>query len=492
MLLSSFDSSSIIERSHHRAISHAVFYSLYQQLQTSANLSPYEFSLIKDALIHLLQNGSLPILPLSLSTTRRPSAPQSDPVIPALSHVSHSAPNWKSLLFAWAEHSQEYLIAVSDEGGVLFANKRVQERFSLYEGLVLEADWVQERFSNWFLEELDLREKTGYRLFLIRPCTSTLSKAASNYSFSEIQTNSPLYQAQLHTARIAAQSLSNTLLLGETGCGKEVLARAIHSSSSRKDGPFLAVNIAALPRELIASELFGYTEGAFTGAKKGGQPGKFEAANGGTLFVDEIGEMSMELQVLLLRVLEERKVTRLGSHEEKSLDIRIIAATNRSIEADVRNGLFRADLYYRLNVLQIRIPPLRERKEDIATLADEFLQQLHTQYAAGPTVICESALAILQQHSWPGNIRELRNIVERAFLHAYGDSWLTPHHLPSEWQQQYGLQEASGEPLPLLRELERQTIQQAITQAPSISAAAKKLGIARSTLYRKMEELGIG
>ncbi|TQR33902.1 sigma-54 interaction domain-containing protein [Brevibacillus brevis] len=471
MLLSSFDSSSAIERSQHRAISHAVFHSLYQQLQATTNLSPYEFSLIKDALIHLLQT---------------------DHAIPALRHASHSVPNWKSLLFAWAENSQECLIALSDERSVLFANKRAKERFSLVEGLVLEADWEQERLPNWYVEELDLGEKTWYRLFLIRPDTSTLSKTTSSYSFSEIHTNSPLYQAQLHTARIAAQSLSNTLLLGETGCGKEVLARAIHSSSSRKDGPFLAVNIAALPRELIASELFGYAEGAFTGAKKGGQPGKFEAANGGTLFLDEIGEMSLELQVLLLRVLEERKVTRLGSHEEKPLDIRVIAATNRSIEEDVQNGLFRADLYYRLNILQIRIPPLRERKEDIAALANEFLQLLHTQYAGGPTGICESALAILQQHSWPGNIRELRNIVERAFLHAYGDPWVTSHHLPSEWQQQYGLQEASSKPLPLLRELERQTIQQAITEAPSISAAAKKLGIARSTLYRKMEELGIG
>ncbi len=471
MLLSSFDSSSAIERSQLRAISHAVFHSLYQQLQATTNLSPYEFSLIKDALIHLLQT---------------------DHAIPALRHASHSVPNWKSLLFAWAENSQECLIALSDERSVLFANKRAKERFSLVEGLVLEADWEQERLPNWYVEELDLGEKTWYRLFLIRPSTSTLSKTTSSYSFSEIHTNSPLYQAQLHTARIAAQSLSNTLLLGETGCGKEVLARAIHSSSSRKDGPFLAVNIAALPRELIASELFGYAEGAFTGAKKGGQPGKFEAANGGTLFLDEIGEMSLELQVLLLRVLEERKVTRLGSHEEKPLDIRVIAATNRSIEEDVQNGLFRADLYYRLNILQIRIPPLRERKEDIAALANEFLQLLHTQYAGGPTGICESALAILQQHSWPGNIRELRNIVERAFLHAYGDSWVTSHHLPSEWQQQYGLQEAPSEPLPLLRELERQTIQQAITEAPSISAAAKKLGIARSTLYRKMEELGIG
>ncbi|MFS0557988.1 sigma-54 interaction domain-containing protein [Brevibacillus sp. 179-C9.3 HS] len=384
------------------------------------------------------------------------------------------------------------MVAISDERVVLFANRQAQERFSLCEGLVLEVDWEQTRLANWFVEELDLGEKTWYRLFLIRPGTSSVSKPASSYSFSEIHTNSPLYQNQLQTARIAAQSLSNTLLLGETGCGKEVLARAIHTSSARKDGPFIAVNIAALPRELIASELFGYTEGAFTGAKKGGQLGKFEAANGGTLFLDEIGEMTIELQVLLLRVLEERKVTRLGSHEEKPLDIRIIAATNRFIEEDVRNGLFRADLYYRLNVLQIRIPPLRERKEDIAPLADEFLSQLHTQYARGPTGICESSLTILQQHTWPGNIRELRNIVERAFLHAFDDPWITPHHLPCEWQHEYGQQEASGEPLPLLRELERQTIQQAITQAPSISAAAKKLGIARSTLYRKMEELGIG
>lgn len=463
MLHSSFESSSLNERSYHRAI----FHSLFSQLQTS-NLSPDEYALMREALGKLLQ-----------ATPRRTPEPRT------------SALDWKAILLAWGEHTQDGVLVISNERVVLFANRIAQEHLSLHTGFVLEEDWEQSRRAHSIWTELDVGEKSGYRLFHIRPRPGSFTKRAGSYSFSAIYTNSALYQKQLHTARIAAHSLSNTLLLGETGCGKEVLARAIHSSSARKDGPFIAVNLAALPRELVASELFGYTEGAFTGAKKGGQPGKFEAANGGTLFLDEIGEMSMELQVLLLRVLEERKVTRLGSHEEKPLDIRIIAATNRFIEEDVRNGLFRADLYYRLNVLQVRIPPLRERKEDIASLAHEFLKQLANQYAGGPTSICESALTILHQHTWPGNVRELRNIVERAFLHAFDDSFIHARHLPGEWQLEYGQHPSSVEPLPLLRELEKQTIQQAITQAPSISAAAKKLGIARSTLYRKMEELGI-
>lgn len=406
----------------------------------------------------------------------------------------HPQPDWRRLLFLWGEKSREPILALDAARTVVFASRTAREQCGLHTGMTLEEQWWTSLEKDWSIEEQSLEDAAGTRLYLLRTRTAPLPARTEPHVFPAIATNSPLYRKQLQTARIAAASLSHTLLLGETGCGKEVLAKAIHDSSPRKDGPFIAVNIASLPKDLLASELFGYADGAFTGAKKGGQIGKFEAANHGTLFLDEIGEMTLEHQVLLLRVLEEKKVTRLGSHTEKELDVRIIAATNRLLEEDVRNGLFRADLFYRLNVLPIRIPSLRERKEDIAALAKEFLGQLHEQYKGGPNALCETALLALHQHSWPGNIRELRNVMERAFLHAFSEARISVQHLPPEWAWTTSTEQApqADDPSPLLRTLEKQTILQAIQDAPSMSAAAKKLGIARSTLYRKMGELGIG
>ncbi|MGG1664639.1 sigma-54 interaction domain-containing protein [Brevibacillus sp. NRS-1366] len=407
--------------------------------------------------------------------------------------LSKPALDWKALLFAWGELSQEYIVVITSNRVVHYANRRARDRFSLHAGTLVDEQWERELMHNWTLEHVDVGEEAQYCLLLIRPRTTFCAEEPPANTFPTIQTNSPLYRAQLKTAAIAALSTTNTLLLGETGSGKEVLARAIHASSARGNGPFIAVNIACLPRDLIASELFGYTDGAFTGAKKGGQIGKFEAANGGTLFLDEIGEMPVDLQVILLRVLEERKVMRLGSHDEKPLDVRIIAATNRELEEEVKAGRFRADLYYRLNVLQICIPSLRERKEDIAPLAFVFLGQLRDQYGRGPTEICETALPLLQHHTWRGNVRELRNVMERAFLLAIEESMITAQHLPINWTAPTAPQtELLTQDNSLLRDVERQTIQLAITEADTLSAAAKKLGCARSTLYRKMRELGIG
>ncbi len=415
-------------------------------------------------------------------------------LIPVHHPLPESVPDWKTLLFAWGEQSQEYIIAISHTRVVLYANRPSREQFSLRPGTILEDEWDEQILRLWTIETLDVGENAAYRLLLIRPRASFHSGPID--PFPAIATNSPRYKAQLKTASIAALSGSNTLLLGETGSGKEVLARAIHESSSRKNGPFIAVNIACLPRDLIASELFGYTDGAFTGAKKGGYIGKFEAASKGTLFLDEIGEMPIDQQVLLLRVLEERKVMRLGSHDEKQLDVRIIAAINRQLDQEVKAGRFRADLYYRLNVLQICIPPLRDRKEDIAPLAHVFRKQLHEQYGAGPAGIRDDALLAFSQYTWPGNVRELRNMMERAFLLAFHEPAITSRHLPLEWHTSKSEKdEAAATPLTqehsLLRNVERQTIQQALSEAHSLSAAAKKLGCARSTLYRKIRELGL-
>jgi transcriptional regulator with PAS, ATPase and Fis domain len=310
----------------------------------------------------------------------------------------------------------------------------------------------------------------------------------ADFPFPTIQTSSQRFRSQLQMARIATHSVSNTLISGETGSGKEVLARAIHAASDRREKPFIPIHIASIPRELLASELFGYADGAFTGAKKGGRMGKLEAANGGTLFLDEIGELTAEMQIVLLRVLEERKIIRLGDHEERSLDVRIIAATNRKLEKEIVTGRFRADLFYRLHVLHIQIPSLRERTEDIPYLVETFMNDLQTRYGKGPTVLSREVWDRFLEYAWPGNIRELRNVLERAFLLACEESSISAKHLPAEWNRSGANMDGTDSKTSILRELERETIQRALAQAKSVSAAAKQLGIARSTLYRKMSE----
>ena len=225
-----------------------------------------------------------------------------------------------------------------------------------------------------------------------------------------------------------ARANINVLLLGETGVGKEVLARAIHAHSPRSKGPFLGINCAALAESLLESELFGSEKGAFTGALA--RPGLFEAAGGGTVFLDEIGELPLGTQAKLLRVLEERKVTRLGSTRHASIDVRFVSATNRDVEADSRQGRLRPDLYFRLNGVALTIPPLRDRPREIDALAASFLsaacQDLER---TSPPAISPAALELLRRHAWPGNIRELRNVIERAAVMCT-ESTILPEHLP--------------------------------------------------------------
>jgi len=235
----------------------------------------------------------------------------------------------------------------------------------------------------------------------------------------------------LFRSKAAAGSDSTILLLGESGTGKDVFAQAIHNASGRNRGPFVAINCGAIPRELIASELFGYTEGAFTGAKRGGSPGKFELADGGTLFLDEIGEMPAELQTTLLRVLEQKTVTRIGGTEVIPVNVRIIAATNKDLSKEVVRGTFRQDLYYRLNVVSIRLAPLRERKEDIIPLARHFIGHLSAKLGKEPLKLENKVTSLIQSYCWPGNVRELQNVVERALHLAKGNNF-TEDLLPEE------------------------------------------------------------
>lgn len=298
-------------------------------------------------------------------------------------------------------------------------------------------------------------------------------------------------------AKSAAQIEANILLLGESGTGKELFARAIHNESPRKNHPFIAINCGALSRELINAELFGYVEGAFTGAKKGGNPGKFEAANGGTLFLDEIGEMPLELQATLLRVLQEREVVRIGGHQPIPVDVRIIAATNKNLNYEIAySGSFRSDLFYRLNVFTIELTPLREHVEDIPELSDYFVAQLNETSGLPAKIITDEVRQLLLKYSWPGNVRELKNVVERAFYLAAGSPAITAEHLPVQIRNHTGI--IQREALPsrnitdikkISGELEKQELTDLLMQfRGNISRAAKQLGISRTTLYRKLRD----
>lgn len=291
--------------------------------------------------------------------------------------------------------------------------------------------------------------------------------------------------------RQIANSNASVLLLGESGTGKDMFAQAIHNMSNRRNGPFVAINCSALPKELIASELFGYEEGAFTGAKKGGSVGQFELADGGTLFLDEIGDMPLELQAVMLRALEQQTIRRLGGQKNRSINTRIVAATNRDLKAEVTAGRFRCDLYYRLNILSVTMLPLRERREDVVLLAAYFLEEFNQKYNKSITHIEEDARQLLRTYSWPGNIRELRNTIERAVSLAWGDvigTQLLPDEILNTWTQD-AFPAPFGSPPAASADSERELLLQHLHKNFwNITRTANSLGIARSTVYRKMKE----
>jgi PAS domain S-box-containing protein len=293
--------------------------------------------------------------------------------------------------------------------------------------------------------------------------------------------------------RMAAASVSTVLVQGESGTGKELVAQAIHYSGQRNTGPFVAVNCAALPETLIESELFGYEGGSFTGAKKGGQAGKFELANGGTLFLDEIGDMPLSAQIKLLRVIQERKVTRIGASAERTIDIRIVAATLMDLKEEVKAGRFRQDLYYRLNVLDLRIPPLRERLEDIPVLAQNLSLKIAKRMKVDAKEFDEYLLEKLKAYSWPGNVRELENMIERAINMAGDDPLLRAEHFDLAASGAARRLAAEAAPLLSLADMEKEMIRRTIAHYKhNIHKAAISLGISRNTLYRKLKEYGIG
>lgn len=287
-------------------------------------------------------------------------------------------------------------------------------------------------------------------------------------------------------AKKASLGNSTILILGESGTGKELFARAIHNYSKRKDKPFIAINCAAIPESLLESELFGYEEGAFTGAKKGGKIGKFELANGGTIFLDEIGDMPLHLQTKLLRVIQERCIEKIGSTINISIDVRIIAATHKNLENMVRNGEFRQDLYYRINVIPIKIPPLRQRKEDIKVLTQYILEKCNKKLSKNIKGVDEQAYNMLMKYSWLGNVRELENVIEYAVNMETGE-YLTPSSLPIRIKED----EKNDYDNCNLKYLEKKAIEQVLKKYKNRDEAAKILGIGRATLFRKIKEYKI-
>ncbi len=309
-------------------------------------------------------------------------------------------------------------------------------------------------------------------------------------SLGEMVSNSSRMRAIFDILPAIAASPSIVLILGETGTGKELMARAVHQYSPRSAGPFVAVNCGALPDTLLESELFGYRAGAFTGATKD-KPGRFALAEGGTLFLDEIGDVSPALQVRLLRVLQERTYEPLGSVESRHADVRVIAATNRELAALVRSGAFREDLFYRINVARIELPPLRQRKEDIPALVRRFIEKYNTLTRKTIEGIAPESLSLLIAHDWPGNIRELENVIERAFILCTGPT-IEMAHLPAELRSCAQHSAPSGAMRAAHRVLDVQAIQSALeNNGYNRLQTARELGVHKTTLFRKIRKLGI-
>ena len=329
----------------------------------------------------------------------------------------------------------------------------------------------------------------------VRRLVSNVSTQMHCYTFEMILGASPALRKTKQEAAQAAAGSATVLIRGESGTGKELFARAIHCAGDRRDKPFVAINCAAIPEALLESELFGYEEGAFTGAKRGGKPGKFELADGGTVFLDEIGDVSLSMQAKLLRVLQERQIERVGGVGATSVDVRIIAATHKNIEAMVQAGEFRQDLFYRLNVFPLLIPPLRERTEDLPLLIDVFFQRYNQTLQKNLTGIDEAVYPYLKQYPWPGNIRELENTLEY-LVNIETSNRISINHIPERIRKavENAKNAAIGINVTPIAELERQAISSALQRygrnAEGKEQAAKALGISKATLYRKLKEYG--
>ncbi|NLV17000.1 MAG: sigma-54-dependent Fis family transcriptional regulator [Syntrophomonadaceae bacterium] len=340
----------------------------------------------------------------------------------------------------------------------------------------------------------------------VKNLVNRLNGAQASFYFKDIIGGSQKLQKAIQVGMRAASSTSNVLIQGESGTGKELFAQAIHNQSRRRKGPFIALNCAAIPRELIASELFGYAEGAFTGARRGGRPGKFELAAGGTLFLDEIGDMPLDQQASLLRVLQEKKITRVGGEKIIPVDVRIICATNKNLQTEIGKRNFRPDLYYRLNVIEIYVPPLRERREDIEPLFNYLLDKIAGRMEMKIEYIEPGVLESLRRYDWPGNVRELENVVEKIINMVRG-SGIMPEHLPAEIISLHPTFKPGYDPGSSNLDTEKASLAESRAHTTpereallnlldrhqgNISRVAREMGVCRNTVYRKMRLYHIG
>lgn len=481
----------------------------------------------------------------------------------ALKRSIHEIRTLNRFLKTVFDSMRDGLVAIAVDGTVTRANgaalrifgmepgealgRPVDEAFGLFPSVV--QIFKQSRFREFKEHEISIRNRRGTTRCLVttrtlrdadghsigtlavfdkmdrvRSLVHRMVGAHARFTFDDIVGDDAALVGALKLAKAASHTESRILLHGESGTGKELFAQAIHNESPRKDGPFVAVNCGAVPTELIESELFGYEEGAFTGARRGGKPGKFELAEGGTLFLDEVESMPPEMQVKLLRALEEEQVVRVGGTEVIPVDVRIIGATNRDLLEAVRAGRFREDLYYRLNVVNIRIPPLRERVCDIPLLVNHFLERLQVSRLPLPPAhdggikMTQEALNLLARYTFPGNVRELRNILERAAISASerpdGSGGLTigveclPREVvspdagvvptPGVITPRSGIADGGKVKEPLdglprpIEQVERDAIVRALEACEgNISLAARMLDIGRSTLHRKLRRYSI-
>lgn len=328
----------------------------------------------------------------------------------------------------------------------------------------------------------------------VRKLSQRMIGDRARYRFSDIVGNSHSIRDTIVSGKRAARSDASVLIYGESGTGKELVAQSIHTENRRAEGPFVAINCAALPRDLIESELFGYVAGSFTGADKSGRPGKFELASGGSIFLDEVSEMPLEVQAKLLRVLQERQLTRIGGNHSVTIDVRIIAATNRDLRGLVASKNFREDLYYRLNVIRIDVPALRDRPGDIDVLTDSLIRRYCTSLGRFPLQLSPYARQQLQSYSWPGNVRQLQNLIERLVNMTDAE---TVEEIPTDWLHDTSQpeQKAGGSTGKLLvtslEEGEKLCIRAALEAVEyNVTKAASILGITRPTLYAKMKRYG--
>lgn len=346
----------------------------------------------------------------------------------------------------------------------------------------------------------------GHKLCFVPnlPSEQGSGSTKTRYSFGSLIGSSVIFTESLEVARRASQSLGNVLIIGESGTGKELIAQSVHSASPRSNAPFIPVNCSAIPKELINSELMGYEEGAFTGAKRGGKPGKFELAEGGTIFLDEISEMPIDMQCTLLRIIEDRVINRIGSGKYTPVDVRIIAATNKDLWQCVQDGTFRLDLYFRLNVIRIELPALRERFGDIEKLTRHLLAYSSYKNRLPIVKISEPVMELFERYFWPGNVRELKNTIERCVIMSNSDT-LTVDTLPKDVLRQLTADDAlysrPSVTTPIsaampsnekdkLKGYESRLISDLMTKHNgNKSLVAKAMGISRSTLYKRLSEI---